>query len=187
MTNLIENYLYLFHLDKFVLLPTYPDSVQDQMSATFTPANPLMRSAPIFAYSYSGPRTIQVNLSLHRDMMTQLNYGVSNLNLDIGDDYIDTLIKDLQTMVLPRYDVGVKMVNPPMVALRFGNDIYIKGICNGPISVTYSGPILEGNKYALVNISFNISEVDPYSAESVATLGSFRGINKTLERRLFKS
>ena len=24
--NLIENYIYLYHLDKFVIIPTYPDS-----------------------------------------------------------------------------------------------------------------------------------------------------------------
>ena len=79
------------------------------------------------------------------------------------------------------------MVNPPMVAIRFGNEIYIKGIVNGSVSVEYSGPILPNNKYALVNISFTVTEVDPYDAETVAVSGSFRGLNKTLERRLYKN
>ena len=185
--DLITNYIYLYHLDKFILLPTYPESIQDTLSATFSSTNSIGRSAPVFSYSYSGPRSIQVSLTLHRDMMTQINYGNSNLNLEIGDDYVDGMIKALQAVALPRYQAAVKMVNPPMVALRFGNEVYIKGVVNGGISITYSGPILSNDKYAVVAISFTITEVDPYDAESVQTQGSFRGLSKTLERRLYKS
>ena len=79
------------------------------------------------------------------------------------------------------------MVNPPLVAIRFGNDIYIKGIVNGGISITYSGPIGTDNKYKQVQLSFTISEVDPYDAQTVMQQGSYRGLNKTLERRIYKS
>lgn len=190
MNALVTNYIYLYHIDKFLLLPVYPDSVQDNLSSAFSETTPLSRSAPVYTYSHSGPRTIQVTLSLHRDMMTQLNYGNSNINLnevDVGDDYVDVLAKQIQAIALPRYSANTKMVNPPMVALRFGNEIYIKGIVNGGVSITYSGPILENNKYAQVMISFTISEVDPYDAESILSKGSFRGLNKTLERRIYKS
>lgn len=187
---LIDNYIYLFHVDKFILLPTYPESVQDSMPATYSQTTPLSRSAPIFSYSHSGPRTIEVSLNLHRDMMWQLNYGVSNINLnevDIGDDYVDVLVKQMQAIAVPSYDSGAKMVNPPLVALRFGNDIFIKGVVEGGITVTYSGPIGEDNKYKQIRLSFRISEVDPYDAQTVMQQGSFRGINKTLERRIYKS
>ena len=187
--DLIQNYLYMYHIDKFVLLPTYPETVQDSLSAAFASTNPLSRSAPIYSYSYSGPRQVQVSLNLHRDMMQQLNYGVSNINLnevDIGDDYIDTMVKQLQAIALPRYSGDTKMVNPPLIALRFGNEIYIKGVVTSGISITYSGPILSNNKYAVVDISFTVSEITPYDAESILSLGSFRGISKTLERRIYK-
>ena len=78
------------------------------------------------------------------------------------------------------------MVNPPLIALRFGNEIYIKGVVTSGISITYSGPILSNNKYAVVDISFTVSEITPYDAESILSLGSFRGISKTLERRIYK-
>lgn len=187
--NLIENYIYLYHIDKFILLPSYPDSIQDNLSSTFAQSTPLARSAPIYSYSYSGPRTIQISLSLHRDMMTQINYGASNINLseiELGDDYVDTMIKQLQAVTLPKYSVGQKMVDPPLVALRLGNEVYIKGVVTGGISVNYKTPILENNKYAVVEISFTISEVDPYDADSIQSVGSFRGLNKTLERRIYK-
>lgn len=187
---LIDNYIYLFHVDKFILLPTYPESVQDTMPATYSQTTPLSRSAPIFSYSHSGPRTIDVSLNLHRDMMQQLNYGVSNINLnevDVGDDYVDVLVKQIQAVAVPSYDIEAKMVNPPLVALRFGNDIFIKGVVDGGLTVTYSGPIGTDNKYKQIQLAFRISEVDPYDAQTVMQQGSFRGINKTLERRIYKS
>lgn len=184
--DLIENYIYLYHIDKFIILPSWPETIRDNLQATFSSANPLARSAPIYSYSSSGPRTMEVSLSLHRDMMTQINYQNSNIDLELGDDYIDTMIKQIQAIALPKYSVSEKMVNPPMVALRFGNEIYIKGVVQGGISITYSGPLLENNKYAIVEISFNVTEVDPYDAETIQTVGSFRGLNKTLERRLYK-
>ena len=78
------------------------------------------------------------------------------------------------------------MVDPPMIAVRFGNELYVKGIVNGGINVSYSGPIGRDNKYKLVNISFQVSEVDPYDALTVQIGGSFRGLNRTLERRIYK-
>lgn len=184
--KMIDNYLYLYHLDKFVILPSYPESVTDSLSATFQETSILARSAPIYTYSYSGPRTVQFDFTFHRDMMTQINYGVSNLNVDIGDDYVDTIIKQLQTVALPRYDASIKMVNPPMVAVRLGNEIFIKGVVNSGITVTYNLPIQSDGKYALVQVRFTVSEVDPYDASTVAVEGSFRGVSKTLERNLFK-
>ena len=184
---MIENYIYLYHTDTFVVLPTYPESISDTLESTFSSTHILARSAPIFSYSYSGPRTVQVTLSLHRDMMSQINYGVSNLSVEIGDDYVDTIIKQLQSIALPKYSASSKMVNPPMVAVRFGNELFIKGVVNGPITTTYSLPILENNKYAQVQIGFSVSEVDPYDATTVAEQGSFRGLSKTLERNLFRS
>ena len=187
--DLITNYLYMYHTDTFVVLPTYPESIQDSLSSTFQSTPILARSAPIFSYSYSGPRSMQITLSLHRDLMTQINYGVSNINfneVDIGDDYVDVIIKQLQAIALPAYATANKIVNPPMVAIRFGNEIYIKGVVNGGITVTYGMPLLANDKYAKVDISFTVTEVDPYDAQSVMVQGSFRGLNKTLERRLFK-
>ncbi|MBO7734822.1 MAG: hypothetical protein J6S67_19840 [Methanobrevibacter sp.] len=184
--DMIENYIYLYHTKTFIIIPQYPESIADSMSATFASTTPLSRSAPIYAYSNSGPRTLQISLSLHRDMMTAVNLKKSNVVLEIGDDYVDTLIKQIQAVALPSYEAAQKMVSPPIVAVRFGNDIFCKGIVNGGVTVTYKTPIIADNKYALVDISFNISEIDPYDANTVMQSGSFRGLNTTLESRLFK-
>ncbi len=190
--NLIENYIYMYHLldekgnGTFVVLPTTPDSITDNLSSTFSSTSILSRTAPIFSYSNSGPRTIQINLTLHRDMMTQINYGVSNLKVELGDDYVDTIIKRLQACALPSYLSAERMVNPPLVAVRFANDIFIKGVINGGVMVTYEMPLLSNNKYAVVKIGFQVSEVDPYDAVTVANQGSMRGLSRTLERNLFK-
>ena len=184
--NLIDNYIYIYHIDQFVIIPVWPESIQDSLGSTFASQTPLSRSAPIFSYSNSGPRSMQISLKLHRDMMQMVNYNKSNLKVELGDDYIDTIIKCMQACALPNYRDASKMVDPPMVAIRFGNDIFIKGVINGGVTVTYSGPILDNNKYALVDIGFTVYEIDPYDANSVLQYGSFRGLDKTLENRLYK-
>ena len=188
--NLIENYIYMYHTDTFIILPIYPDSVQDSMGAKFTSTTPLMRSAPIQSYSSSGPRTVQVTFNLHRDMMSQVNYQRSNVVLDIGDDYVDVLVRQIQAAVVPKYNSSEKMVNPPMVAMRLGDDIFIKGVISGDVGITRQLPIISINgkdKYAQVSVSFQVTEVDPYDAELVMQMGSFRGLDTTLERRLWKT
>lgn len=184
--KLIENYIYIYHIDQFVVIPVWPESISDSMNSTFASSTPLSRSAPIFSYSNSGPRSLTINLKLQRDMMYNVNYKRSNLKIELGDDYIDTLIKQLQACALPNYKDASKMVDPPLVAVRFGNEIFIKGVVNNGVAVTYSGPILTNNKYSIVDISFQVFETSPYDADSVAQLGSFRGLDKTLEKRLYR-
>ena len=184
--NMIDNYVYLYHVNQFIVIPSFPDSITDTMSVNFNKSTPMSRSALIYSYSDSGPRSLQINLDLHRDMMMQINKGTSNANVAIGDDYVDTLVKQLQAAALPAYKASEKLVDPPLVAVRFGNDIFIKGIVSGAVSVTYAVPILTNDKYAHVSVSFTVEEVDPYSAQQVMTAGSFRGIDKTLERNMWK-
>jgi hypothetical protein len=117
-------------------------------------------------------------------MLDDVNLNVSNLKIEnLNDDYVDTLIKKLQSIALPKYLSGSKTVTPPMVAIRFGDEIFIKGVVNGGITVTYNKPIIivNGNesKYAQVTIGFSVSEVDPYDALSVGLLGGFRGLTRT--------
>ena len=74
-----------------------------------------------------------------------------------------------------------------MVAVKFGDELFIKGIVNGGISVEYVKPLLTNNKYALVNIAFTVSEIDPQDAIGIAKTGSFRKITRTFQRVLDKS
>lgn len=185
--NLIENYIYLYHTGTFVIIPTYPDQLQDNVGVQFNSSTVLSRSAPIYSFSNSGPRSVQINLNLHRDLMTQVNYKKSNLKVTLTDDYVDTIVKELQSIALPVYSAASKMVDPPMVAVRFGNELFCKGVVIGQVSTVYNLPILENDKYAQVSISFQLYEVDPYDATTVRQSGSFRGLQTSLERNLWKT
>lgn len=186
--NMIDNYIYLYHTDTLIAIPTFPDSVSDSMSVSFSPATMLSRSAPIQSYTGSGPRSFGVALKLHRDMMNEVNIESSNLKVDNlnDEDYVDILINQLQGCVLPRYAAAEKMVDPPVVAVRFGEDIFCKGVVTGALQTTFSGPILRTNKYAEVEVSFTINEIDPYDADAAMVQGTFRGLNSDLERRIWK-
>ena len=186
----VTNYIYLYHTDKFIIIPEYPESITDNMTLTFNQTQALSRSAPVFTYAYSGPRSVTFNLELHRDMVNDLNITAGNTNLKSNvvsqtDDYVDTLIRELQSIALPRYNVNNRAVIPPRVAVRFGNELFISGVVTSNISCVYNKPILSNGKYAKVSIGFTVSEYDPYDATLVSQLGSFRGI--TSANNIFSS
>ena len=183
--TLPENYIYISHLGddgEYFILPNFPDSIQDSMQSDFSSTNALSRSAPVYTYVNSGPRQMQITLNLHRDLMESVNSGVATVEVELGDDYIDTLIKKLQAIALPKYNLSNKLVEPPLVALRFSNEVFIKGIVTGGVTVTYNKPILNGGKYANVTVAFQVYEVDPYDATTVAKNGSFRGVTRGMRK-----
>lgn len=184
---MLDNYIYLYHTDTFIIIPAYPENFTDSITVNYNSETPLMRSAPIFSYSSSGPRTLDVEIPMHREMMQQINYNVSNARVGLNDDYVDELIRQIQAAALPVYSSTSKMVDPPLVAIRFGNDIFCKGVVSGDVRVTYNVPVLQNGKYADVTLGFTIQEVDPYDAFTVQQVGSFRGLDTSLERRLWKS
>ena len=177
----VENYIYMYHLQQYIVLPSFADSITDTMQVEFVQSTPLGRSAPIYSYKNSGPRSVQVSLDLHRDLMTELNKNISDAKVALGDDYVDTLIKDLQAIVLPSYDGSTKAINPPIIALRMGEDIFIKGVISGSLNITYYYPILDNGKYSHIGIGFNIVEIDPYDASLVRKTGSYRNVSTDLD------
>lgn len=188
-TKLPDNYVYISHLkgilpdgeDPYFIIPTHPDSIADSLNSTFTETNALSRSAPVYTYSHSGPRSVQFAFTLHRDMMDEFNEGVSNYTPADGEDYVDGLVRCLQAIAVPKYNLNNKLVEPPLVAVRISNDIFIRGIVTGGVTVNYEKPLLyPDGRYAKINVQFNVSEVDPYDASSIFKNGSFRGMTKTL-------
>ena len=184
----------MYHTNTFIVIPTYPETIADSMGVNFATTTPLSRSAPIYSYQSSGPRSVQFSIQLHRELMTQINWTKSNADVTVaeggGDDYVDTLIKQLQAAALPKYSSSAKMVDPPIVAVRFGSDIFCKGVVQGGVSVNYTTPIITdkaGNdKYSIVTVAFTVHEIDPYDATTVMYAGSYRGLDTTLERNIWK-
>jgi hypothetical protein len=184
-----NNYICILHLlsEKpetwgepiYAVIPQWPEQIADSLSSSFGQTNALSRSAPVFSYKNSGPREVQISLDLHRDMMDEANYCISNLPIEDKDDYVDALVKALQAVALPNYHDESSEVVVPMVAVRFGDQLFIKGVVDGGVTVTYSGLLLSNNKYSKINISFKVYEIDPMDARSIAQVGSFRNISKS--------
>lgn len=183
-----DNYICFLHLlsEKpghtgepiYAVLPQWPDQIADSIGSSFSSTNALSRSAPVFSYQNSGPRQMQISIQLHRDMMDEANRAITNLPVEDKDDYVDALINVLESVALPNYHDTSKEVVPPMVAIRFGDEIFIKGVVNSGVTVEFNKPLLNNNKYAVVNISFTVFEIDPMDARSIAQVGSFRNISK---------
>lgn len=191
--KMIENYIYMYHTDTFIVIPTFPDALSDTLQVNFAQSTPLARTAPIYSYQNSGPRTMQFSFKLQRELMQAVNKRTSNVKVDIGNDYVDTLIKEVQAIALPKYTEATKMVNPPIIAVRIGDDVFIKGIVQGAVTVSYATPIIPAfddrskSRYSVVDVGFTVAEIDPYDAESIIREGSFRGLNRTLERRIYRT
>lgn len=177
-------YIYISHLDEdyqYWQLPGYPEEVSDRMGSSFQENTALGRSAPVYTFSNSGPRTINISLNFHRDMFEEMP---SNIVPKDGEDKAESFIHALQAIAVPRYNLSNKAIEPPLVAIRLGREVFIKGIVSGGVTVTYGKPILVNEKYAIVKIDFTISEVDPYDATTVFKNGSFRGLTATLRQGL---
>ena len=177
-------YIYISHLDlpeerKYWMLPGYPNEVSDSMQSNFSPTTALGRSAPVYTFSNSGPRTITINLEFHRDMFEEMP---SNVIPNDNEDKAESFIHAIQAIAVPKYNLSNKAIEPPLVAIRLGREVFIKGIVSGNVTVTYKKPILVNEKYAVINISFTVSEVDPYDASTVFKNGSFRGLTATLRK-----
>lgn len=175
-------YLYISHLDldeefKYWQLPGYPDDVTDQMDSSFSSSTALGRSAPVYTFSNSGPRTIQISLNFHRDMFEEMPTNVTPRD---DEDKAESFIHALQAIAVPKYNLSNKAIEPPLVAVRLGQEVFIKGVVTSGISVTFSKPILVNEKYAIIKVSFTISEVDPYDSTTIYQNGSFRGLTATL-------
>jgi hypothetical protein len=173
-------YLYISHLDegfKYWQLPGYPEQVTDSMNSTFPENTALGRSAPVYTFSHSGPRSVQISLRFHRDMFEEMP---SNVIPREGDDKAESFIHALQAIAVPKYNLSNKAIEPPLVAVRLGREVFIKGVVTSGISVTFGKPILVNEKYATMEVSFTISEVDPYDSTTIYQNGSFRGLTATL-------
>ena len=173
-------YIYISHLDegyKYWMLPGYPNEVTDSMQSNFSATTALGRSAPVYTFSNAGPRSISLTFEFHRDMFAEMP---SNVVPNDDEDKAESFIHALQAIAVPKYNLSNKAIEPPLVAIRLGQEVFIKGIVNGGISVTYGKPILVNEKYAVIKISFTVTEVDPYDATTVFKNGSFRGLTATL-------
>lgn len=196
--EIIDNYIYIYQLGVYIIIPVYPEQITDNLGSTFATENILARTAPVYSYSNSGPRTVPITIKLHRDLLNSVNATnlsfldeVSNM---LKEDYVDTLVRYLQAMALPTFSASLdaystysSMLNPPMIALRIGKVLFIKGIINGEVQVSYSGAIDSDGKYSEIEVSFTVTEVDPQDAEQIAEWGSSRGAERLLTKGLYKN
>ena len=177
-------YIYISHLDlpeesKYWQLPAYPDEVTDNMESSFPTTTALGRSAPVYTFSHSGPRTINITLNFHRDMFEEMP---TNVQPKEDEDKAESFIHAMQAIAVPKYNLSNKAIEPPLVAIRLGQEVFIKGVVTSGINVTFGKPILVNEKYATIKISFTISEVDPYDSTTVFQNGSFRGLMATMRQ-----
>ena len=195
----LQAYIYIYHLGLQFNLPTLPESLTDTMNLSFEQTPVLARSAPQITFGGAGPRTFQVQIQLHRHLFTlenpqtqallnnprgyvQLpNPVTGNMQSYKAVDAVDILVNALLSLSLPKYTDSTKSIVPPSLLIRYGDELAIRGVPANVQKMT-KGPWLKSNKQADVQVSFQVTEVEPYSAQYVAQYGSLRGLSTTLQR-----
>jgi len=114
-------------------------------------------------------------------MLKQTNSANVFFNAPQGfeDDYVDYMVNMLYGSVIPNYSSSAKLVDPPLVALRFENQTYIKGIVTN-FSANYNGAILRDGKFSMITIDITVTEINPYDAITAMGVGSFRSDGEIL-------
>lgn len=162
-------------------LPLSPDGVQDSNSANFSSQSILSRSAPVYSYISTGPRTISVTMKLHREMMDNMDMSSYNVNQNSHltlsavarkRGSLEVLMECLQLAVVPTYTNSTTVI-PPKVTLKLHN-LKITGVVKS-VQSTWNLPIVN-DKYAMITHSITIEEIDPYDSASILRLGGNRGI-----------
>lgn len=177
--NVVKNFIYFHHIDKACILPCYPQTISESISVTWNATNLLQSSAPIQTWSNSGPRVIPFNFDLHREMLTDTNVTSQtflgrSLIMEEPENLMEDLISTIKAAALPKYTYVTRIVNPPIVSVSIGNQIYIKGVVNSSVTTDYKGAIRQG-KYNEVSLSFSVTEITPYDADSIQKLGNYVG------------
>ena len=179
---------YTYNIGNFTAwnFPCYPESVSDSNQASYSSTSILGRSEPFQYYTGSGPRTVSVDFTLHSDMMgapqTYANDKYNSIN------YIYRLVSFIEACCYPNYGSAIAANR---VIFHCTDSIHISGIITN-VSTKYHGPILDMStangtyvdgdsqhpKYAMVDISFSITEVSADnnipSFGSVASEGGLR-------------
>ena len=74
----------------------------------------------------------------------------------------------------------IKVVNPPVVTLKIRDEITIKGVVTS-VGKSFNLPLLNYGgefKYAVVNLNFSVSEVQPQSASILPSIKGGRRLGQ---------
>lgn len=174
------SYLYIYHLKKEWYLPVLPQGITNSLPISFSPTPIPLSSAPLQTFSSAGPRTVSITLKMHRKMF-ELEDKKN------GAKKMEELINDISALALPKYTSASKLVVPPTVLYRAGNEVCIRGIVSGNVSITTSGAWQRDGKLSEIDIQFTIVEVEAFSAEYAQNHGVLRSIPTDLTRSVWQN
>lgn len=183
---MVESYIYIYHINKQFFLPVVPDSFTNSLPINFSSTPIPMSSAPLQTFSSAGPRSLAVTLKLNRALFEMDNADEWQWDKTTRENHfkersekMEQLINALSALSLPTYSNSTKLVVPPSILYRAGEEVCISGIVSGNVTISTSGVWVHG-KLSNVDISFTITEVLPFSAEYTAKNGMYRSISTDL-------
>lgn len=126
-----------------------PSDITSNNSVNYESSSIKGRSAPLQGYETTGPRSIDVSLTLAAGIKPY----------DTGD-MVDRMHKDInfvESLLYPDYS-SAYVLPPATVLLSLGPDIRVKGVMTN-FSKNYKAPLDEKGRYMICDISFTITQV----------------------------
>ena len=143
-----------------------PNSISDNVGATFNQQSIPGGSAPAITYSNTGARTVSI------DFFVPIDYLPPNTSYANTEEYLN----DLRSLVYPKY-VGAK-ITPPECSLHLTN-IVIDGVCT-QCNISYKTEQKYGSDGALgADVSLSFLEVLPKAISSGDVSGRTTILNGT--------
>lgn len=128
-------------------IPSYPESIKDPRTATYTTMpDVLYQYEPWYLYSHSGPREVNVEFHLHRQMWSG----------DETDGRANDMIRFIQASTYAQYNGSV--VNSDVCTLYIKGLPYVRGIVTN-VEVEWTGPIGIDGFYLEFNMAVTFVEV----------------------------
>lgn len=171
---MVDSWIYCYHLDKLFYIPVTPDTLPNNYSPSFNLEEIMNRTAPKASFTGMKGRTLTVNLNIHSQLYFLDNPDKPNISKD--------LIKALVACSYPAYELEKSKIIPPSILMKFGKVSTIRGVIEGGVSCTWSGPWLKDGSMAMANVVFQVKETDQYSAEYISNWGTAPNIDFDLNR-----
>lgn len=153
----------------WIPLPVIPESVSKSVSANWNDTTIIGRSASYRSYNGTSNRTVNFNLKFHMDLLEELTYDTTKLDLTRITDYLESLC-------YPEYSNSA--IKPPVCILKLADVIKIRGTCDS-VTVSYQLPIKTMVKgkykgkltYSQCDVSLQFTEV-PVVAPTASGIAS---------------
>lgn len=154
----IKLFIYNPVTDNFIIIPTTPNEISDDVSVTYNTVTPRGRSVGYVGYEKTENRKVSFSVRVFGEFLRDSKY-------DGEANRLPEFVDKVKALEYPNYPPGDNPVDSPRCYVSMYKGIIFTGVCTS-VSVTWGGPIKE-DAYAYADISFSFMQVSDAALQAV--------------------